>query len=123
MATQKDNEPTNITPAAGQPAAGQATQEVTLRLDERNLKSSYANAFRTNATAEEVMVDFGLNLVVPPAKQGGQPEILFQVNERIIMNYFQAKRLALALGQIIRRHEEQFGEIELDVGKRRKTSG
>jgi hypothetical protein len=27
------------------------------------------------------------------------------------------------LGQIIRRHEEQFGEIELDVGKRRKTSG
>jgi hypothetical protein len=123
MATQKDNEPTNITPAAGQPAAGQATQEVTLRLDERNLKSSYANAFRTNATAEEVMVDFGLNLVVPPSKQGGQPEILFQVNERVIMNYFQAKRLALALGQIIRRHEEQFGEIELDVGKRRKTSG
>jgi hypothetical protein len=123
MATQKDNEPTNITPAAGQPAAGQATQEVTLRLDERNLKSSYANAFRTNATAEEVMVDFGLNQVVPPSKQGGQPEILFQVNERVIMNYFQAKRLALALGQIIRRHEEQFGEIELDVGKRRKTSG
>ncbi|MCX5682657.1 MAG: DUF3467 domain-containing protein [Planctomycetota bacterium] len=117
MATQKEPEPTNATPAAGP-----ATQEVTLRLDERNLKSSYANAFRTNATAEEVMVDFGLNLVTPPQKQGGQPEIMFQVNERIIMNYFQAKRLALALGQIIRRHEEQFGEIELDVGKRRKTS-
>jgi hypothetical protein len=123
MAIQKDHEPTNATPAAGQPTAGQTTQEVTLRLDERNLKSTYANAFRTNATAEEVMVDFGLNLVVPPSKQGGQPEIMFQVNERIIMNYFQAKRLALALGQIIRRHEEQFGEIELDVGKRRKTSG
>jgi len=123
MATQKDNEPTNTPPAAGQPAAGPATQEVTLRLDERNMKSSYANAYRTNATAEEVMIDFGLNLVVPPQRQGGQPEIMFQVNERIIMNYFQAKRLALTLGQIIRRHEEQFGEIELDVGKRRKTSG
>ena len=123
MVTQKDPDPNDTPPAAGQPAPGHATQEVTLRLDERNLKSTYANAFRTNATAEEVMLDFGLNLVVPPQKQGGQPEIMFQVNERIIMNYFQAKRLALALGQIIRRHEEQFGEIELDVNKRRKTSG
>jgi hypothetical protein len=48
---------------------------------------------------------------------------MFQIGERIIMNYFQAKRLALTLGQIVRRHEEQFGEIELDVNKRRKTGG
>ena len=102
------------------PAGGQTQQEVTLRVDERNLRTSYANAFRTNATAEEVMLDFGLNLLGPPAKEGAQPEILFQVNERIVMNYFQAKRLTLALGQIIRRHEEQFGELELDVNKRRK---
>jgi hypothetical protein len=123
MATNRDPGPTDPGAPATPPEGGPATQEVTLRLDERNMKSSYANAFRTNATAEEVMVDFGLNLVVPPQRQGGQPEIMFQVNERIIMNYFQAKRLALTLGQIIRRHEEQFGEIELDVGKRRKTSG
>jgi hypothetical protein len=118
MVTQKDPEPANATPAAGQ-----TTQEVTLRLDERNLKSSYANAFRANATNEEVMLDFGLNLVVAPSKQGGKPELLFQFNDRIIMNYFKAKELTLMLGQIIRRHEEQFGEIELDVNKRRKTSG
>jgi hypothetical protein len=98
------------------------TQEVLLRVDERNLKTTYANAFRTNATAEEVLLDFGLNLLAPPSKEGGQPDIIFQVNERIILNYFQAKRLALALGQLIRRHEEQFGELELDVNKRRKSS-
>jgi hypothetical protein len=102
------------------PGEKPATQEVLLRVDERNLKSTYANAFRTNATAEEVLLDFGLNLLGPPSKEGGQPDIIFQVNERIIMNYYQAKRLALALGQLIRRHEEQFGEIELDVNKRRK---
>ena len=28
----------------------------------------------------------------------------------------------LALGQVVRRHEEQFGELELDVNKRRKAS-
>jgi len=97
-------------------------QQVRLRLDERNLHTSYANAFRTDATAEEVMLYFGLNLVNPVAAQQGNPEIIFQANERIIMNYAMAKRLALTLGQVIRRHEDQFGEIELDVNKRRRTT-
>jgi hypothetical protein len=105
---------------AAQPAAEGQTQQVRLRLDERNLHTSYANAFRSDATAEEVMLYFGLNLVNPVAAQQGNPEIIFQANERIIMNYAMAKRLALTLGQIIRRHEEQFGEIELDISKRRR---
>ena len=95
-------------------------QQVRLRIDEKNLTSSYANAFRTNGTAEEVILDFGLNLAVPAQDQSGQPEILFQVSDRIVLNYFSAKRLALTLGQIIRRHEEQFGELQLDVAKRQK---
>jgi len=103
----------------GADAEGQQ-QQVRLRLDERNLHTSYANAFRTDATAEEVMLYFGLNLVNPVAAQQGNPEIIFQANERIIMNYTMAKRLALTLGQVIRRHEEQFGEIELDINKRRQ---
>jgi hypothetical protein len=127
MATSNNKNPTPAIPiGAGKAEAAPAApagQEVVLRLDERNLRSSYANAFRTNATAEEVIIDFGLNLLTPPPRQGGQPEIMLQVGERIIMNYFQAKRLALTLGQIVRRHEEQFGEIELDVNKRRKTGG
>ncbi len=93
-------------------------QQVRLRMDEREMGTSYANAFRTNGTAEEVMLDFGLNLVTPPVADG-QPEIVFKVNDRIIMNYYSAKRLAITLSQLIRRHEGQFGELELDVAKRR----
>ncbi len=98
-------------------------QQVRLNIDERNLKTGYANAFRTSGTAEEVMLDFGLNLVGPPVQQDGKqtPQIVFQVNERIVLNYFSAKRLAIALSQLVRRHEEQFGEIELDVAKRAKA--
>ena len=98
-------------------------QQIRLNIDERNLKTSYANAFRTNGTAEEVILDFGLNLVGPPVQQdGGQmPQIVFQINERIVLNYFSAKRLAITLSQLVRRHEEQFGEIELDVAKRQKS--
>ncbi|MDD4889714.1 MAG: DUF3467 domain-containing protein [Phycisphaerae bacterium] len=95
-------------------------QQVRLRLDERNMKTSYANAFRSNGTPEEVMLDFGVNVVNPP-QQGETPEIVFQISERIVLNYYSAKRLAITLSQLIRRHEEQFGELELDVAKRRKS--
>jgi hypothetical protein len=94
-------------------------QQVRLRMDERDMDVSYANAFRTNATAEEVMLDFGVN-VVNPVQQEKQPEIIFRINDRVILNYYSAKRLAITLAQLIRRHEDQFGELELDVAKRRK---
>ena len=100
-------------------------KQVRLRMDEREMTTSYANAFRTNGTAEEVMLDFGLNLVgAAAAKEGqpAQPEIVFQVNDRVILNYYSAKRLAITLSQLIRRHEEQFGELEMDVAKRRKDT-
>ncbi len=96
-------------------------QQVRLRMDEREMTTSYANAFRTNGMAEEVMLDFGVNMVVPNPQQQNQPEILFKVNNRVILNYYSAKRLAIALSQLIRRHEDQFGELELDVSKRRKS--
>ena len=119
MATNQPENP------AEQPVEDQAReqtgqQQIRLRVDERELTTSYANAFRANGTAEEVMLDFGLNLVGQAAGQT-QPEILFKVNNRIIMNYYSAKRLAITLSQIIRRHEEQFGELEMDVNKRRKS--
>ena len=97
-------------------------QQVRLRVDERNMGSCYANAFRTQGSAEEVILDFGMNLVAPTPQGQNQPEILFQISERVIMNYYSAKRLAITLSQLIRRHEEQFGELELDAAKRRKNA-
>ena len=94
-------------------------QQVRIRINERDMKTSYANAFRTNGSADEVVLDFGLNMVSPATQEQGQPEIVFTVEERVVLNYFSAKRLAIALGQLVRRHEEQFGELELDVAKRR----
>jgi len=115
-----ENQPNKIVSPEDQ-AKQQTGQQVRLRIDERTMTTTYANAFRTNGTAEEVMLDFGVNLVNPSQQQeGGSPEIVFQVNNRVIMNYFSAKRLALTLGQLIHRHEEQFGTLELDVSKRQK---
>lgn len=96
-------------------------QQIRLRVDEREMSSSYANAFRTNGTAEEVMLDFGVNLITPATQPEGQPEITFKINNRVIMNYYSAKRLAITLSQLIRKHEDEFGELQMDVAKRRKS--
>ncbi len=99
----------------------QVGQQVRLRIDERDLRTSYANAFRTNGTADEVMLDLGLNMLAQPTGKETTPEIVFKVNDRVVLNYYSAKRLAIALSQLIRRHEDQFGELELDVSKRAKS--
>jgi hypothetical protein len=68
------------------------------------------------------MLDFGLNLATQPTQQGEQ-QVIFQANQRVILNYFSAKRLALTLSQVIRQHEQRFGELQLDVAKRSQQQG
>jgi len=95
-------------------------RQVRVQVDERDLRTCYANMFRTNGTADEVMLDFGLSLAPAGRQDAERPEILFKVTQRVILNYHSAKRLAITLSQVIRRYEQQFGELELDVSKRRR---
>ncbi len=90
-------------------------------VDEKNLKTSYANGFLTGTTAEEVVLDFGFNHVQIPDPVKGEGKIVFHANERIIMNYYSAKRLAISLAQIIQRYEQKFGQIELNAAKRQTS--
>jgi hypothetical protein len=118
----------NLKIASDRPAEAQTQQagqqQVRLHMDERNMKTSYANFFRTNGSADELTIDFCMSAPMPPAQpEAGKPaapEFMVQVNDRIVMNYYNAKGLALRLGQMIRMHEEQFGELELDPSKRAK---
>jgi hypothetical protein len=96
-------------PVEGQP------QNVQLMLDEREMKSMFANAYRIHTTAEEVVLDFGFNML-NPNPQGGQQQMLFKVTDRVIMTYSTVKRLTGSLGQLIRRFEQQFGEIPTQPG-------
>lgn len=91
-------------------------QNVQLMLDERDMRTSFCNAYRIHTTAEEVIVDFGFNMLNPnPA--GGQQQMLFKVTERIVMSYSTTKRLTGSLTQLIRRFEQQFGEIPVQPGQ------
>jgi hypothetical protein len=118
----------NLRIASEKPAETQTQQagqqQVRLHMDERNMKTSYANFFRTNGSADELTIDFCMSApMAPAAPEPGKPatpEFMVQVNDRVVMNYYNAKGLALRLGQLIRMHEEQFGELELDPSKRAK---
>ena len=103
---------------AGQAPVGDANQQVQVLLDERDLKSMYANAYRIHTSAEEVIIDLGFNMPNPNPPQG-QQQLLFKVTDRVIISYTNAKRLAISLTQLVKRYEQQFGDIALQPGQRR----
>jgi hypothetical protein len=37
--------------------------------------------------------------------------VVLKITDRVVMSYMNAKRLALSLGQLIKRYEQQFGEL------------
>jgi hypothetical protein len=99
---------------------GDASQQpgVQVLLDERELRTMYTNAYRIHTSAEEVIIDLGFNMP-NPNPQGQQPQLLFKVTDRVIMSYTNAKRLASSLNTLIRRYEQQFGEIPNQPGQKR----
>jgi hypothetical protein len=94
----------------------QQPQQTEVVVDDSNTLPSYSNFCRVTATPEEVILDFGLN---PQPFATGRQDV--KANQRIVMNFYTAKRLLTALGMTIQRHEGTFGSIELDV--RRRATG
>ena len=84
-----------------------------IEVNDTKAVASYANFCRVTGTPEELIVDFGLNKQVA----GTSPETI-QLTQRIIVNFFTAKRLAAALVMAVQRHEQAFGQLETDVQKR-----
>ena len=102
------------TPTEGAQPQQQMTEVV---VDDSATLPSYSNFCRVTATPEEVILDFGLN---PQPFATGRQDV--KANQRIVMNFYTAKRLLTALGMTIQRHEQTFGSIELDVRRRAGTA-
>jgi len=96
-----------------QAPAGEQQQGQRVQVDESNASCSYANFCRVTGTPEELIVDFGLN-----SQPFGVPTEPVQITQRIVTNYFTAKRMLHALHLSVQRHEQAFGVLETDVQKR-----
>ena len=102
--------------AAGQ-AAEQAQQQVQVNVEDKDALALYSNFCRVTGSPEELIIDFGLN-----PQPVGVPKDPIQVKQRIIVNYYTAKRLLAALNMSVQRHEAVFGVLETDIQKRLKQN-
>jgi hypothetical protein len=96
-----------------QAQAQQPAQRMQVQIDDSKALANYANFCRVTGTPEELIIDFGLN-----PQPIGVPSQPIPITQRIITNFYTAKRMLHALSLTVQRHEATFGVLEIDVQKR-----
>ncbi len=93
----------------------------TVNWDDSNMKTSYANVVNAASTREEVTLFFGTNQTwnMTDNKQ----EFNVQLNDRIVLNPYAAKRLWTLLGAILKEYETRFGVLSLERTGNAGSSG
>ena len=90
-------------------------QQLQLQIDDAGTPSTYSTTVRVWGSAEEINLDFAGAL-----RPTGQNTAKLKIEQRVILNPWAAKRLAIALAQAVGRYEQMYGTLELDVRKRSK---
>lgn len=102
--------------APAQPGTPGGPVQVQVQVDVSKMHNVYCNFFRLSlsSSTEEVLMDVGLHTgVMTPA--GMEP---IHLTHRLVMNPYVAKRLIDSLRQIVGRHEQAFGALEVDPQRR-----
>jgi hypothetical protein len=99
--------------AEPKPGGAHEQQQPRVKVDDTGATCSYANFCRVTGTPEELIIDFGLN-----SQPFGVPTEPVRIVQRIVTNYYTAKRMLHALHLSVQRHEQAFGVLETDVQKR-----
>jgi hypothetical protein len=105
-------------PQQPQMGTGEAQQQIEALVDEREMRTIYSNFFRMFPASEELILEFCFNMPNPNPAAAGKQQLLVKVADRVIMSYATAKRLSNALGQFVKRYEQQFGEVPLGQQRR-----
>jgi hypothetical protein len=110
-----DNNVPPVQPPATNPPAGEAAgQQMQLQIREEKMNTVFSNIFRLSATQEDLFLDFAVNM-----QHHDKPNtVVMDVNTRVAMSFYAAKRLALGLSQAVQRYEQVYGPIQLDPRQR-----
>ena len=92
-------------------AVKETSTSTTLKWDDSNVRSAYANICNVVSSREEVSIMFGMNQKMDTENN----EITIEISDRIILNPYAAKRVAQMLNNVIEQYEEKFSKIELDA--------
>ena len=104
MATEN---PQSRPPAGG---AGAADANPSIKWDDSQLRSVYCNFVNASGTREEITLLLGTH----QAWRSGMKEVTVQLQERVILNPYAAKRLNLLLGHILREYEARYGGLNVE---------
>ena len=88
-------------------AAATRAENPTIRWDDTNMSTSYANVCNVSSTREEVTLLFGTNQTF--STENGQVQI--KLSDRLILNPYAAKRLSRLLNGVVEEYEKRFGEL------------
>lgn len=84
-------------------------QQPNIIWDDSNMRSVYANVTNVTGGREEIILLFGMN----QAWQASQTEVKVQLNERLVLSPFAAKRLSILLGKTMAEYEKRFGVLNV----------
>ncbi len=103
-------EPPPAAAAAAPPAAATIQPSQKLRFDMANIKSTDCNVCNATSTREEVVINFGINKTWDMTGAAGK-DMEVQLEHRIILSPYAAKRLQDLLARLITEHEQRYGEL------------
>ncbi len=105
MADQQDNvETVEDATAEGGP------RQAKVLWDDSKMSTNFANVVNMQSTREQVDLFFGTNQTWNVANEA---EVKVELSNRIILTPHAAKRLWLALGNILKEHETRHGALEV----------
>jgi len=87
----------------------QEQQQLKVRWDNTTMRSSYSNVCNVAGTREEIVLLFGMN----QSFNVDQNEMTIQLNDRIVLSPFVAKRLAGLLDAVIKDYESKYGTLTI----------
>lgn len=97
--------------AAQEPEVQEQEQQTTIRWEGGNMRSTYANVCNVSSSREEVTLLFGTN----QNWHAGQKELTVDLSDRMTLNPYAAKRLAILLSNTMAEYEKRFGSLELNL--------
>ena len=96
-------------PSQNRPEAGNENLP-TIHWDDSRMASSYANVVNVTGTREEITLLFGTN----QTWRSGQ-DVNIQLNNRIIVSPYAAKRLSVLLERALAEYESRYGELKVEA--------
>ncbi len=97
-----------------QPSPNNPENATVQKINTTKAEVTYINFCRGTLNPEEVILDIGFNTNSFGVKVLDED---LEISNRIVMSPSTAKRLAMLLGDMLRRHEANFGEVEVDFRK------